>query len=134
VIILDSSALIALLEEEPEHEVFKAAIADAGRVAASAITLYETGIVLLRRRGEASLQNLRDLVEALEIEIVPFDGAQMEASWRAYARFGKGIDPAGLISAIARPMPRRFRATPRFYSRATTSRARTSRKRCESLD
>jgi uncharacterized protein with PIN domain len=45
-IVVDSSALIAILEQEPEAERFLSIIRDATRRLASAVTVYETGIVI----------------------------------------------------------------------------------------
>ncbi len=71
-IVIDSSALVAILQEEPEHRQFKAIIAAAPRRIASSVTIFETGVVLLTRRGPDGLNDVRELTEALDIEVLPF--------------------------------------------------------------
>jgi len=70
VIVVDSSALVAILEEEPEHRAFKAIIEAAPRRVVSSISVYETGITLLRRRGPEGLDDVAALIEAFDFEIV----------------------------------------------------------------
>lgn len=91
-IVADSSALIAILEEEPEHLAFKEALRAADRRAISAVSVYETRIVILRRRGPDGLKDVAELVDAFGFEVVPFDAAQAEAASEAYARYGKSFD------------------------------------------
>jgi ribonuclease VapC len=67
VIVVDSSALVAVLENEPDAERFIKALHDASRRLASAITIYETGIVILRRRGRESLSRFADFIGATGI-------------------------------------------------------------------
>ena len=98
VIVVDSSALVAILEEEPEHRQFKAAISAAPRRVVSSVTLYETGIVLLHRRGPNGPADARELIEAFDFEVLPFDQLLCEASLQAYARFVKGIDPKARLN------------------------------------
>jgi ribonuclease VapC len=98
VIVVDSSALIAILEEEPEHRQFKAAIESARRRIVSSVSIYETSIVLLRRRGPEGLADVSELIDAFDFEVVPFDRSSSEAALAAYARFGKGIDPKARLN------------------------------------
>lgn len=97
-IVVDSSALVAILEEKPEHQQFKAALSAAPRRVVSAVTLYETGIVLLHRRGANGPADVRELIEAFDFEVLPFDQALGEAALEAYARYGKGIDPTARLN------------------------------------
>lgn len=92
-IVVDSSALIAILEGEPEAERFLALLRDTTRRIASAVTIYETGVVMGGRRGRKSEAELMALIEQLGIEIVPFAGPQTAAALEAYGRYGKGINP-----------------------------------------
>lgn len=97
-IVVDSSALVAILEEEPEHSRFKAAIQAAPRRMVSSVTVYETGIVMLRRRGAGALADVDELIDVFGFEIVPFDRALVAAALAAYARFGRGIDPKARLN------------------------------------
>jgi ribonuclease VapC len=92
VIVVDSSALVAILEEEPEHRAFKSIIEASPRRVVSSVTVYETGIVLLRRRGPDGLDDVSALLEAFDFEVVAFDRSFSDAALEAYTRFGKGID------------------------------------------
>ena len=90
---VDSSALVAILEEEPEHRQFKAILEAAPRRIVSSVTLYEVGIVLLRRRGPGGIDDVRALINAFDFEVIAFDRSLSEAALEAYSRFGKGINP-----------------------------------------
>ena len=90
--IVDSSALVAILNGEPEEDQFKAVIAR-HPTKISAATALETAIVIRERRH----QLLDALLQDTEISVVPFDAAQARAAREAYARFGKKSgSPAGL--------------------------------------
>ncbi len=82
--IADSSALVAILNGEPEEDEFKAAIAT-HPTRISATTVLEIAIVI----REPRYQLLDVLLEDTEIAVVPFDGAQARVAREAYARFGK---------------------------------------------
>ncbi len=90
-IVVDSSALVAILEEEPEADTFLAVISEAPRRFASAISVYETGIVISARRGEDSASAVAELLDELGIETIPFAEPYITASVAAYSRYGKGI-------------------------------------------
>jgi ribonuclease VapC len=97
-IVVDSSALIAILEEEPEAERFLTLLRDTTRRIASAVTVYETGVVMGTRRGRKSEAELMALIEQLGIEIVPFAEPQIAAALEAYGRYGKGIHPKARLN------------------------------------
>jgi ribonuclease VapC len=97
-IVVDSSALIAILEQEPEAERFLMLIRDADRRVASAVTVYEAGIVIGVRRGWDSISELNALLDLLGIEIVPFSEPQISNALGAYRRFGKGIHPEARLN------------------------------------
>ncbi len=92
-IVIDSSALIAILEHEPERIIFFEAIANADRCLNSAVNYQETGQVVFSRRGANGVRDLEELVEIMEAEIVPHDHALAKFSIEAFKRFGKGIHP-----------------------------------------
>lgn len=95
--IIDTSALLAILLQEPEAERFARAIAGAARRLLSAATLLETGIVLQARYGDEGGRDLDLLVLKLGIEIAPVTERQAGIARRAYRRYGKGQrHPAGL--------------------------------------
>jgi ribonuclease VapC len=94
--VIDSSALLAILFDEAENSAFTRAIgADEVRLM-SAMTMLEASILTLSRRGEAGVLRLDRMVSEMAIDIVPFDREQMLAAREAFARFGKGRHRAGL--------------------------------------
>ncbi len=94
--VIDSSALLAILEGEPERGAFIAAIESAENRLVSAATFLETSIVVEARRGAGGLHHLDQFIELAGIELVPFDRDQALQARRAFSRYGKGRHPAGL--------------------------------------
>ena len=94
--VLDTSALLVLLLDEPEAEIFRAAVEEDGTRLVSAATLLETGIVIEARKGEAAGRELDLLIHKAEISVVPVDAEQVAEARRAYRRFGRGRHAAGL--------------------------------------
>ena len=94
--VLDTSALLALLLDEPEAEGFRAAVEEDASRLVSAATVLETAIVIEARKGEAGGRELDLLLHTAEIEIVAVDAEQVAEARRAFRRFGKGHHPAGL--------------------------------------
>jgi ribonuclease VapC len=94
--IVDSSAMIALVFREPEAEQVVASLAEAETVAIGAPTLAETGIVLAAKLGEASRAILSRLIEDLDLVVLPFTAAHGREAREAFLRFGRGRHPAAL--------------------------------------
>ncbi len=94
--VLDTSALIAILSGEPEQEAFIHAIERADVRLLSAATLLEASIVIEARYGAAGAHHLDRLLERADVEIVPVDGEQASAARSAWQRFGKGRHPTAL--------------------------------------
>jgi ribonuclease VapC len=93
VIVVDTSALMAILLGEPESERCMAALEGDADVLISAGTLAEAMIVADRRNIGTEL---RTLVEALGFEVVALSGAGAARVAEAYARWGKGVHDAAL--------------------------------------
>lgn len=94
--VFDTSALLALLLDEPEAEAFRAAVEDDTTRLISAATLLETALVIEARKGEPGGRELDLLIHKAEIEVVPVDAEHVSEARRAYRRFGKGRHAAGL--------------------------------------
>lgn len=94
--VVDTSALVAVLFGEPERDPFIALLADADDPLISAATLVETSIVMQARTGDEGVADLDELLAAAAVRCVAVDGAQAHAARDAFARFGKGRAPAGL--------------------------------------
>jgi len=95
-IILDSSALIAILLGEPEHGVFLDLIFSAEERRISSFSVLETGAVILSRKGPSGRLIFDSLCDELLLDITPFTPDQLRLARQAWERFGKGRHPAGL--------------------------------------
>ena len=93
---IDSSALIAILQDEPERPVFVRKLAQDPVRLISAANWLETAIVIDDRFGEAGARDLRLLLIEAAVEIVPVTAAQAELARAAYRRFGRGNHTAKL--------------------------------------
>lgn len=94
--IIDSSALFAILLQEPEAERIAKAIAlDPVRLM-SAPTWLEISIGVFLRIGDEGLRSLDLLVAKYHIEVVAMTPKQAELARRAFKQYGKGIHPARL--------------------------------------
>jgi len=94
--VLDTSALLAILQDEPERRAFNEAIAAADQRALSVASFVEASIVIEARYGAEGVRDLDLFIERAGIELVPVSVEHGHGARRAYARFGKGRHPAGL--------------------------------------
>lgn len=94
--IVDSSALIAILLAEPGHQGLVDHLARAAVVGVGAPTLAETGIVLTARIGVAGRSLLARLLDEAGIDTVPCTAAHWPVAVEAFARYGKGRHRAAL--------------------------------------
>jgi ribonuclease VapC len=94
--VIDTSALLAILQDEPERRKFNEAIEMADSRRMSAATFVESSMVVESRFGAEGVRDLDRLIERAEVEIVPVDVQQARTAREAFARFGKGRHAAGL--------------------------------------
>jgi len=94
--VIDTSALLAILQGEPERRSFIEAIEFADSVRLSAATLVETSIVIESRYGSEGLRDLDRFLSRASIELIPVDQEQAQLARSAFSRFGKGRHRAGL--------------------------------------
>ncbi len=94
--VIDTSALIAILLNEPEALPFASAIAADSRRLLSAASALETGIVIEARKGPSGGREFDLLLHRARVEVVPLTAAQVEIARDAWRRFGRGNHPAGL--------------------------------------
>jgi ribonuclease VapC len=94
--IIDSSAILAVISKEPGYEriVHELAASPATRIGAP--TRLETGIVLTARFGPRGKTALARFLQENSIETMAFDEAHASVALDAYSRFGKGRHPAAL--------------------------------------
>lgn len=94
--VLDSSALVAIVLDEPERAAMATAIKNDPSRLVSAATLLEASIVLETRAGAEATDALDQLLWRVQAEIVPVDERQSRLAHRVWRRYGKGRDPAAL--------------------------------------
>jgi len=94
--VVDTSAVIAILFSEPETESFVRALADDPRNMISAFNALESGIVIEAKKGEAGGRELDLLLHRARMEIISLNGDQVELALTAWRKYGKGNHPAGL--------------------------------------
>ncbi|WP_431858306.1 type II toxin-antitoxin system VapC family toxin [Azospirillum sp.] len=94
--VIDSSAIIAILLGEPEGQALASKIASATKRLMSASTALELTVVTEHRTGLAGTDILARFLERSGITIVPFDAEQLAAAQVACRRYGKGHHPAAL--------------------------------------
>lgn len=94
--IIDTSAVLAILFDEDDAARFADAIAGADRRAMSAASFLEAGVVIDNQLGPAAGRQLDALLARAQIEIAPVTREQAEIARQAYLDFGKGHHPARL--------------------------------------
>ena len=95
--VIDSSALLAILLDEPEALEFLRIIKDSPARRISAASFLETGMVLRRDSSGQRQQLYEDLIVALRLSIAPVTEQQARTALAAFAVYGKGHGhPAGL--------------------------------------
>ncbi len=95
-IVVDASALIAILDKEPDAALYAEAIAEADSPLISAATLLEVNIVMLNRHGARAARMVDRLIQEAGFQVESFTAQHAELAREAYARYGKGQQSAGL--------------------------------------
>ncbi|MEJ0060685.1 MAG: type II toxin-antitoxin system VapC family toxin [Terricaulis sp.] len=94
--VIDSSAIMAILLGEPEELAFVELIGAAETRLMSPINLVETHIVCFGRKREAGVRELQAFLNAAQITIASIEPAQANLARDAFDRYGKGRHPAAL--------------------------------------
>ena len=94
--IVDSSAVLAILFDEPDARRHAAAIMAASPCRMSVANVLEAAIAVERRGGNTAAHEFDTLLETAEVELVPVTIEHLHAARRAWRRFGKGNHPAAL--------------------------------------
>jgi ribonuclease VapC len=89
-VILDTSALVAILLEEPGFEELERVLWNSQRNRIAAPTMVELSVVMDSRLPPAQRGFTRALVDAAKAEVVPFTSTHATIAREAYQRFGKG--------------------------------------------
>ncbi len=96
--VIDTSALLAILLSEPGALVLAQEIAAADRRLVGAPTLVEAAAVMLARKGREGVIALDALLARLGIEIVPMSPAAAEFAREAYSRYGTGVGSPAVLN------------------------------------
>jgi ribonuclease VapC len=95
-VIVDSSAMVAILLEEPEGHLFDVAILRSGTPRMSSAGLLEASMILQSKKGADGVRDLELLIVRFNIEIASFTESQARLARVAFERYGKGRHPAKL--------------------------------------
>ena len=94
--IIDTSALVAILDQELEAERIVRTLASAPERTLSAANLVEAGIVMQTRRGDDGARDLDLLLAKLRVDIAAVTASQADMARKAFRRYGRGRHPANL--------------------------------------
>jgi len=94
-VIVDSSAVVAIVLREPGHELLLEKLAGSG-AGIGTPTLAELGLVLSARLGRDSRPVIDGLLDRLGLDVVPFGDAHWRVAVGAFVRYGRGRHRAGL--------------------------------------
>ena len=94
--VIDTSAVLAILQREPERRTYLEAIEAADTLRMSVASYVEGSIVIESRYGPEGLRDFDRLISRAGIELVPVDEEQGQLARSAFSRFGKGRHRAGL--------------------------------------
>jgi ribonuclease VapC len=94
--VVDTSAIVAIMLREPDRHHFFDKILDAEIRQISTVTYMEAGMVLTSRLGDAAEQALDQMLYETGITVVPLSLNQARLALAAFRQYGKGRHPAGL--------------------------------------
>lgn len=94
--VIDTSALIAILQNEPESDHLLSKLKQAKALRISAATVTEAGIEMHARYGDAGEMEVDNIIHRLNIDVIPLTAEHAELARYAYRRYGKGNHKAGL--------------------------------------
>ena len=96
--IVDSSALIALILQEPGHQKIGRVLRAEDKLHMSAATWVELGVVADRRLSEVNQHRLDAMIDGLGIVLVPLSVAQARRARQAHRRYGPGSGSAARLN------------------------------------
>ena len=89
-IVVDTSAIVAIAFAEPERETFVQVLQRADRVLISSVSVVEARMVVHGRRGQRAVVLVDDLLRLPMFYVVAPGPAEAEAAYAAFVAFGKG--------------------------------------------
>ena len=94
--VLDTSAVLAILQNEPERREFNQAIEAADTRSLSTASFVECSMILESRYGADGVRDFDLFIAKAQVSLVPVDEEQADLARRAFRKYGKGRHPAGL--------------------------------------
>ena len=94
--VLDTSAIVAILQDEPERPTFTRLIGTDPQPLMSAVTRVECTFVVEGRKREPGRKELELFLREAEVDVVAVTPEQADLACEAFRRFGKGRHPAAL--------------------------------------
>ncbi len=94
--VIDTSALLAILQDEPERRAFNEAIEAAETRLLSAASFVESSMIVESRYGADGIRDLDLFIAKAQLELVAVDVEQAHLARQAFRNFGKGRHPASL--------------------------------------
>src|SRR5579863_1281218 len=94
--VLDTSAIMAILQDEPQRRRFNEAIEAAETRSLSTASFVESSMIVESRYGPDGVRDLDLFIAKSQVSLVAVDADQADLARRAFQKFGKGRHPAGL--------------------------------------
>ena len=94
--VVDSSAIVAILLREDDADILALTLLEAPRRVVSSVSTFESLIVMTTRRGHLATAEVFNFLSAFSISVVPFSQSDLEFAIDAFDRYGKGRHPARL--------------------------------------
>ena len=94
--VLDTSAILAILQDEPERRRLNEAIEAAETRSLSTASFVECSMILESRYGADGVRDLDLFIAKAQVSLVPVDEEQADLARRAFRKYGKGRHPASL--------------------------------------
>jgi ribonuclease VapC len=94
--VLDTSAILAILQDEPERRKFNEAIETAETRSLSTASFVECSMILESRYGADGVRDLDLFIAKAQVSLISVDEEQADIARRAFRNYGKGRHPAAL--------------------------------------
>ena len=94
--VIDTSALLGILQNETERRTFNESIEEAGSRSLSTASFVEVSMIVESRYGADGVRDLDLFIAKAQITLVPVDAEQAHLARQAFRQYGKGRHPAGL--------------------------------------
>jgi len=89
-IVVDTSAVVAIVFAEPERDGFIRVINETDQALISTVSVVEARMVVHGQRGERAVVLLDDLLRLSSFEMIPPSLAEMDAAYAAFVAYGRG--------------------------------------------